>query len=52
LTIPACAANGYEGYYPMKSAFSEGGYEALTARYREGTAEKLIEASTELVNGL
>ena len=52
LTIPACCANGYEGYYPMKSAFSEGGYEALTARYQEGTAEKLIEASTELVNGL
>ena len=52
LTIPACCANGYEGYYPMKSAFSEGGYEALSATYKEGTAEKLIEVSTELVNGL
>jgi len=52
LTIPACAANGYEGYFPMSTAFTEGGYEALNARYRIGTAEKLIEYSTEVVNGL
>lgn len=52
LTIPACAANGYEGYFPMMSAFLEGGYEALNARYVGGTAEKLIEVSTEVVNGL
>ena len=52
LTIPCCCANGYEGYYPMQSAFDEGGYEALTARYVAGTAEKLIETSTEIVNAL
>lgn len=49
LTIPACCANGYEGYYPMKSAFDEGGYEVLTTRYAEGTAEKLIDASTQIM---
>ena len=32
--------------------FDEGGYEALTARYIAGTAEQLIEASTESVNAL
>ncbi len=52
LTIPACCANGYEGYYPMQSAFSEGGYEALTSRYVEGTAEKLIEGSVEIIKSL
>ena len=52
LTMPSCCANGYEGYYPMQSAFNEGGYEALTARYVAGTAEKLIETSTEVVNAL
>ena len=52
LTVPACAANGYEGYFPMMSAFQEGGYEALNARYVGGTAEKLIEVSTEVINGL
>jgi hypothetical protein len=52
LTIPACCANGYEGYYPVQSAYDEGGYEALTARYVAGTAEKLIEVSTQVVNSL
>ncbi|MBQ8759291.1 MAG: hypothetical protein IJZ20_06335, partial [Clostridia bacterium] len=52
LTIPACCANGYEGYYPMQSAFDEKGYEASTARYVAGTAEKLIEASSEIINSL
>ena len=52
LTFPACAANGYEGYYPMQSAYNEGGYEARTARYVAGTAEMLIAASTEVVNAL
>ena len=50
LTIPTCCSNGYEGYYPTEKAFSEGGYEAITARYSCGTAEKLIETSVELVN--
>ena len=36
----------------MQSAYNEGGYEAKTARYVAGTAEKLIEASTEIVNAL
>lgn len=52
LTIPACCANGYEGYYPMQSAYDEGGYESFNARYKAGTAEKLIEVSTEVVNSL
>ena len=52
LTIPCCCANGYEGYYPVQSAFNEGGYEALTSRYVAGTAEKLIETSTEIIKGL
>lgn len=52
LTLPVCAANGYEGYYPMLSVYSEGGYEFNTARYVAGVAEALIEASTEIVNAL
>ena len=52
LTMPACCANGYEGYYPTENAFTEGGYEANSARYRRGTAEKLIETSIQLVNSL
>ena len=52
LTIPACCANGNEGYYPTKNAFDEGGYEALTSKYVAGTAEKLIETSIEIINKL
>ncbi len=49
LTVPACCANGYEGYYPMQSAFSEGGYEALSSNYVAGTAELLIDGSIEIL---
>jgi len=52
LTMPVCAANGYEGYYPVQSAFDEGGYEAATSNYVAGTAEKLIDASTEIINSM
>ena len=52
LTFTACCANGYEGYYPMQSAYDEGGYEARSARYVRGTAEAIVDASTELINSL
>lgn len=52
LTIPVCCANGYEGYYPVMSAYEEGGYEVLTARYVPGVAEELIKASLEIINSL
>ena len=52
LTIPACCANGYEGYFPTSAAFEEGGYEALSAKYAKGSAEKLIETSLEIIETL
>ncbi len=52
LTITACCANGYEGYYPTIKTFEAGGYEAATAQYAKGTAEKIIECSGEIINEL
>ena len=52
LTIPACCANGFEGYYPMEDAFAENGYEANASRYVAGTAEKLLEAVNEIVKAM
>ncbi len=50
LTIPVGGANGYEAYYPTKEAFTEGGYEVAGAELVEGTAEKLVETSVEMIN--
>ncbi len=52
LTIPACAANGYEGYYPTIDCFNESGYEVRSSRYVGGTAEKIVETSLEIINKL
>lgn len=52
LTITACCANGYEGYYPMASAFDEGGYEVLTAQYAKGCAEAIIDSSVRVMGKL
>ena len=52
LTIPSCCSGGYEGYFPMMDAYDEEGYEKSTARFVRGTAEKLIEEMTELINAL
>jgi len=52
LALPSCCTNGHEGYFPVKSAYEQGGYEALTARYKEGTAETLIKTSLEMIKGL
>lgn len=48
LTMAGCMVNGYEGYYPVESAFDEGAYEALSSRFVKGTAEKLIDALVAL----
>ena len=52
VTIPACCANGYEGYFPMDHCFDEGGYEALNANFARGTAERMIDSSLELISSL
>ena len=44
MTIPACCVNGMRDYFPVKSAYTKGGYENATSRYAAGTAEKLVEA--------
>jgi len=36
----------------MMSAYDEGGYEALSSRFKAGVAEKIIEESKNLLNEL
>jgi hypothetical protein len=52
LVLPCALMNGYEGYFPMKSAFDEGGYEARTSRYKTGVAEKIIAGGKALLDEL
>ena len=52
MTLPCCLTNGAEGYYPMKEAYDEGGYEARSSNFRAGIAELLIDAGVQLLKEL
>ncbi len=52
MTYVGCAANGYEGYFPMQSAYDEGGYEAKTSPYKGGVAEHLIKTGESVLDDL
>lgn len=51
-TIVCCCANGCEAYYPMQSAFAEGGYEARSSAFCAGIGETLIEESVKTLQKL
>lgn len=52
LILPMCSVNAYDGYFPMKSSYDEGGYEALSSPFKSGIAELLIDKSREILNNL
>lgn len=52
LILPIACANGYEGYFPMKDSYDEGGYEARSSNFKAGVAEFIIEKSKELIKEL
>ena len=47
--MPCCLTNGSQGYFPMQSAFDEGGYEARSSNYKPGVAEAIIAGAKELL---
>ena len=52
LVLPTCLTNGSEGYFPMKEAYVEGGYEARSSNFRAGVAELIIEEGKKLMKDL
>ena len=52
LTLPCSLTNGAEGYYPMREAYDEGGYEARSSIFKAGIAERIIDAGTKLLQEL
>lgn len=52
LILPCALTNGDEGYFPMQSAYDEGGYEARTSPYRAGVAEEIIRGGKAMLDEL
>lgn len=50
--LPCALTNGGEGYFPVGSAYDEGGYETRTSRYKAGVAETVIENARQLLEEL
>ena len=52
MTIPACTTNDSRGYFPVASAYEEGGYEAATSRFAPGSAERLVAGQVDQLKAL
>ena len=50
--MPCVLTNGALGYFPVKSAYDEGGYEARTSPFKAGVTEKIVEGAKELLREL
>lgn len=50
MILPCALINGSEGYFPMKSAYDEGGYEARSSSYKSGVAEAIIAGGKKLLH--
>ena len=50
IIFPCALTNGCEGYFPVKSAFDEGGYEARSSPFKADVAELVINGAKALLN--
>lgn len=52
MILPCALTNGSEGYFPMESAYAEGGYEARTSHFKAGVADAIVDYAKELLGEL
>lgn len=52
MICPCCLTNGSEGYFPMKEAYDEGGYETGSSSFKSGVAELIIDEGKKLLSNL
>ncbi len=52
MIMPCSLTNGNEGYFPVSSAYDEGGYEARTSPYKAGVAEAIVDGAKQLLEKL
>ncbi len=50
LVLPCAISNGYEGYFPSKSAYTEGGYEVRTSIFASNVADRIVEEGRSLLD--
>ena len=49
MIMPCSFVGGSHGYFPMMSAYDEGGYEARSSNFKAGVAEGIIKGGKELL---
>lgn len=49
MILPAALVNGSYGYFPAKSAFLEGGYEARTSNYTPVITEEMVKCGKDIL---
>ena len=52
LVLATCITNGKHGYFPMKEAYDEGGYESRSSFFKAGVAECIIAEGKKLLEEL
>ena len=50
LTLCTCLTNGSQGYFPVASAYDEGGYEARSSVFGKAVGETLVQAAARLMD--
>ena len=52
LIMPCALTNGCEGYFPSKSAYKEGGYEARTSEFKDNVSDVIVETADKILKKL
>ena len=52
LIMPCALTNGYEGYFPSKEAYDEGGYEARTSRFKPSVYDAILSTANTILQKL
>lgn len=50
MILPCALVNGSEGYFPARSAYDEGGYEARSSSFKAGVDEVIIDGAKALLD--
>lgn len=52
LIMPCALTNGYEGYFPSKAAYAEGGYEARTSEFKDTISDTVVVTAGKILKKL